>query len=405
MIRVKKTINGVNTEFGSAFRKLGPVPTVMPPDPLREPDTEYLRKNQVIVNWYPKIQAMKSAGAIGGDDAGLANEAWLTPRHVAFLDLDRLYFELERFKAERGWYNLNLTRDGISALLGDTTWYQLLIPDAELRFDSFNKVFLWQEIALTLLRKYVERYYTFRKSEWELPHLEYQVLADDDANFPTMVREGKAEYGYRISVEESAVDIVEKLTELKTAIEAGAFAPWEYSGIKAISFANHLYQPLLFLSGDTVEVSPAPLNKGEARFVEDIKAFKDANPKFFAERNLYVLRNQSKGRGVGFFEAGNFYPDFIIWQVNGDRQSVAFVDPKGVRNVPFRDPKIEFHETVKKIQKRLGDPNITLDSFIVSNTRSDVMERQWGVKKPEMTKRHVLFQDEADYIGTILASH
>ncbi|GIW83364.1 MAG: hypothetical protein KatS3mg105_5171 [Gemmatales bacterium] len=32
-IRLKKTINGVSTEFGDAFRKLGPVPTIQGPDP------------------------------------------------------------------------------------------------------------------------------------------------------------------------------------------------------------------------------------------------------------------------------------------------------------------------------------------------------------------------------------
>jgi hypothetical protein len=94
---------------------------------------------------------------------------------VAFLDLDALYFELERFKAERGWYNLNLTRRGIVDLLADQSWYRLLIPAEELAFDSFERVRLWQEIALALLKKYTERYYTFRKREWELPHLEYRA--------------------------------------------------------------------------------------------------------------------------------------------------------------------------------------------------------------------------------------
>ena len=42
---------------------------------------------------------------------------------------------------------------------------------------------LWQEIALSLLKKYTERYYTFRKREWELPHLEYRDLESDDPNF------------------------------------------------------------------------------------------------------------------------------------------------------------------------------------------------------------------------------
>ena len=35
-IRLKKTINGVSTEFGDAFRKLGPVPTLAKPDPAKD---------------------------------------------------------------------------------------------------------------------------------------------------------------------------------------------------------------------------------------------------------------------------------------------------------------------------------------------------------------------------------
>lgn len=403
-IRLKKEINGVQTEFGDAFRKLGPIPTVQPPDPAREESTAYLQKNQVVLNWYPKIQAMKSAGVSGGDDDGAPNEAWLTSRHVAFLDLDRLYFDLERFKAERGWHNLNLTRSGIADLLSDITWYRLLIPDSELAFDSFEKVRVWQEVAQALLRKYVERYYSFRKREWELPHLEYRDIGDDDPNFPAVVRESGPEYGYRILIEESQQEIVEKLTELKTAIEAGDLKPWEFRGIKAIWLGRHLYQPLLFLDGGAVEISPAPLNKGERRFVEDLKAFHDAHPDYFANRELYLLRNLSKGRGVGFFEAGNFHPDFIVWQVEDKRQRVTFVDPKGIRNVGLQDPKIGFHETVKEIEKRLGDPGVVLDSFIVSNTPSHVMRKQWGIEKDEMAKRHIVFQDEDrdSYISAVL---
>jgi hypothetical protein len=96
---------------------------------------------------------------------------------------------------------------------------------------------------------------------------------------------------------------------------------------------SDLYRPLLFLNGGAVEISPAPLNKGERRFVEDLKAFHDANPDRFEGRELYLLRNQSKGRGVGFFEAGNFHPDFIVWQLEPAKQRVVFVDPKGIRNM------------------------------------------------------------------------
>ena len=185
----------------------------------------------------------------------------LTSRHVAFLDLDRIYFELERFKAERGWYNLNIARDGIDALLNDETWYRLQIPADELVGDTYEKVRLWEEIAVALLKKYTERYYTFRKSEWEQPHLEYRFLEGDDPNFLGV--KDSAEEGYRVLIDQSEEEIVTKLRELKAAIEKKDRTPWEFQGLKAVWFASHLYQPLLYLDTKIVEISPAPLNKGE----------------------------------------------------------------------------------------------------------------------------------------------
>lgn len=401
-IRLKKTINGVSTEFGDAFRKLAPVPTLAPPDPVRDASTDYLQRHEVVLNWYPKIHAMRSGGLVGGDADSAPHETHLTSRHVAFLDLDRLYFELERFKAERGWYNLNLTRQAVEALLADQSWYRLQIPAEELVGDSFDKVRHWEEIALALLKKYTERYYTFRKREWELPHLEYRALEGDDRNF-LRVKDSLHE-GYRILVDESQVEIVAKLEELKSAIDKKDLKPWEFRGLKAIWFGNHLYQPLLSLDTHVVEISPAPLNKGERQFVEDLKAFHDARKEFFRNRELYLLRNLSRGRGVGFFEAGNFHPDFILWLLAGGRQRITFVDPKGIRNLGWNDPKIQFYETIKEIEQRLGDPAVVLHSFIVSNTSSATMRRQWGMEKSDMQKRHILFQEEdkESYINMML---
>jgi hypothetical protein len=403
MIRLKNTINGVSTEFGDAFRRLAPIPTLSKPDPAKEEATAYLQKNQVVLNWYPKIQAMKSGGVAGGDVEAAPNQAHLNARHLAFLDLDRLYFELERFKAERGWYNLNLSAEGIADLLADQSWYQLLIPAEELACDSFEKVRLWEEIALSLLKKFTERYYTFRKREWELPHLEFQELTENDPNFPKG-RDEDGEGYYRILLDRSQEGIVTKLTELKDLIENGDLKPWEFSGMKAIWFGQHLYEPLLYLDQNIVEVSPVPLNKGERNLVDDVKSFHDGTPDFFADKELYLLRNLSKGRGVGFFEAGNFHPDFILWLISGGKQFIAFVDPKGIRNIGFNDPKIQFFQTIKDIERRLGDPSVTLSSFIVSNTPSHVMRLLWAVDKPAMEARNILFQEEdkATYVGKMM---
>ena len=408
-IRLKKTINGVSTEFGDAFRKLAPVPTIAPPDLDDPTEAKQLHENRLVLNWYPKIQSMKSGGLVGGDADAAPSETHLTARHVAFLDLDRLYFELERFKAERSWYNLNLTRRGIEALLADQSWYRLQIPETELAFASFEddsfgkKVRLWQEIAFSLLKKYMERYYIFRKRDWELPHLEYRDLEGDDPNFLCVKETPDAGY-YRILVDKSRDDIVAKLAELSTAIGQGDLQPWEFHGMKAVWFGRHLYQPLLYLDSNIVEISPAPLNKGERQFVEDLKAFHDGNAEYFETRELYLLRNLSKGRGVGFFEAGNFHPDFILWMLVGGQQHVIFVDPKGIRNLAQSDPKVQFYKTIKEIETRLADQTVQLQSYIVSNTPSAVMRMFWSMDKSEMQRHHVLFQqeDQDTYIADLL---
>jgi hypothetical protein len=399
-IRLKKTINGVSTDFGDAFRKLGPVPTLSCPDPSDPNEVKQLQQNQVVLNWYPKIQAMKSIGVVGGDAEASPNKTHFATKHAAFLDVDRLYFELERFKAERGWHNLNLTREAISALLADPSWYNLLIPAEEVAFDSFEKVRMWEEIALSLLRKYTERYYTFRKREWELPHLEYRDLEEDDPNF--------LDGHYRILIEESQEEIVEKLKELKALIENGGLKRFEFQGMKAVWFGQHLYEPLLYLDQKIVEISPVPLNKGERQFVEDLKTFHDNAGAFFDGKELYLLRNLSRGRGVGFFEYGNFHPDFILWLLVAGRQHIVFVDPKGIRNLPKTDPKIQFYQGIKEIEQRLGDPKVLLDSFIVSNTPSHTMKMFWRMDKAAMQARHILFQEEdkdiyiSDMLTTIL---
>lgn len=404
MVRLKKVINGVTTEFGNAYRMLGPISTLRNPDPDADPATRRLQKNRLELNWYPKIQAMRSAGMAGAELESQPNQAHLTKQHIAFLDMNQLYFDLEQYKAERAWYNLNITPASIPQLLEDQSWYVLLIPPEDLEFKSFEQVRMWQEIASALLKKYTERYFTIRKQEWEMPHLEIQELSEDDPNFLNS-EDAASESRYRILIDESRDEIVAKLEELRALVLARTLKTWNFNSLRALWFDRHLYQPLLHLEGNLVEIAPVPLNKGEWTFITDIKKFYEAHPAFFGDRELYLLRNLSRGRGVGFFEAGNFYPDFILWLVVGQKQYIAFVDPKGIRNLGKGDEKLQFYKTIKDIEQRLGDADVHLESFIISNTPSATMKLLWGIDKQEMIESHILFQDEdADaYVQTMFS--
>lgn len=370
---------------GVDFKSDGIKPTLALP-------TEHMSRSQVIVDWYPKIQSEKSKGIRISADIAVKHEGKLTKQHLAFMDMNAIFFEMERFKNERVWHNLNLPRSAIRELLESPGWYRLLIPEEELQFTSFSKVRQWQEIALSLLKKYGDKYYKYRKNEYEMPHLEYYDLNEDDPNFIN-------EYGFLIS--ESEQTIIENLKRLKESIERGKLQDVQVGNLQVLAFGQHLYEPLIYLDSDLIEVRPVALNEGERDFVMDLRAFYNGNRKFFEGKQIYLLRNQSR-KGIGFFEAGNFYPDFILWLLVGKRQYVSFVDPKGIRNLQGPDdPKIRFYQTIKELEARLGDEQVILNSFILSNTSHEqVIWWNGGMTVEDFESRHVLFQK--DYRDTYI---
>ncbi|GGD58532.1 DEAD/DEAH box helicase family protein [Pseudoxanthomonas indica] len=407
VIRLKPEINGVQTSFGTAFRQLAPIPELALPQ--GEGDL-WLLRNKVQLNWYPKIQAMKAAGLAGGDGTAALEHGKLTVRHVALLDIDRAWFELLRYKNERGWHNYNIPRSAVEALLAEGDWYDLLIPASMLAMDDFAKVMVWQEIAETLLKKYAERYYSFRKKGWEEPHLEYAELMADDLNFPEAGTGVGEEQGvYRVLVEKTEETLITQLKQLGDELRRRvSVADKKLSGgqaaVEVVSFKGHLYEPLIKASGASISVKPVALNDGEMRFVRRLKEYCAAHPEQFEGKPLFLLRNMSKGRGVGFFEAGNFYPDFIVWRIDGDKQCITFVDPKGLHNLSWEgEPKLEFYRTIREIEKRLDDPNVALQSFILSVTPAAAMRLRWPkVTDEQMAARNILFDEDEHYVDTLI---
>jgi hypothetical protein len=389
-----KKLTSIRLKEGVDFKRQGPKPT------LDEPNS-FLLKHPVMLNWYPKIQSQQSKGVASSSDNAVMESGEFQDKHLAFMDVDAIYFELQHFKNERAWYNLNLPRESILKLLRRPDWYRLLIPSVEMEFTRFNRVRRWEEIAVALLKKYCDRYYKHRKQEWESDHLEYHELKEDDPNF---VQE------YRLLIDQSAEAIKTNLESLKESLNTKTFKQdWSFGNLSAYWFGNHLFQPLLHLNkSQLVEVSPVTLNDGERDFVLDLRKFYRGNKDFFKDQELFLLRNVSK-RGIGFFEAGNFYPDFILWLLSGQKQYVTFVDPKGLRQLDegSSNPKIQFYRTIKDIEARLADPSIVLNSFIVSPTLYQSIP-MWGegMTKGQLRNCNVLFQrdDKETYIKSLLTS-
>ena len=72
------------------------------------------------------------------------------------------------------------------------------------------------------------------------------------------------------------------------------------------------------------------LNKGEKDFLQYLRAFVKESD-VLDGKDIFLLRNLSV-KGVGFFmESAAFYPDFILWVVDGKKQHIYFLDPKGIQ--------------------------------------------------------------------------
>lgn len=158
-------------------------------------------------------------------------------------------------------------------------------------------------------------------------------------------------------------------------------------------FDLHLYAPLITLpkSSLSIEVSPVSLNEDEKKFVDLLKQYVDTHQETLKDKSLYLLRNKSKV-GMGFFEAGNFYPDFILWIDAGDVQYISYIDPKGLLHIRPDDPKIAFYKTIKELEKRLaptaGDKKIILNSFIMSGTSAPLLRQWWSTPQVDADRAY-----------------
>jgi hypothetical protein len=320
----------------------------------------------------------------------------LGPQQRAFLSVDRLLAELNNYKRQRGLVNLEITESGISDLLENPDdWYVLEVPPERLEATGFDRAEDWHAIAIALLRTWSERQYHHSRQAWESPRLEYEALTTKDTN---IVSE------FIVSVSQEAV-ASEQLESLRAQLEAGEPAA-TVGNLRVVTSNEHLYYPLLAQierqEESDVRVTPVALNSGEKRFVDDLGDWLLTNKGRLDGVEVHLLRNLSRGKGIGFFDAGNFYPDFILWLKTADgRQRIGFIDPKGILRLGgISDPKIELHKTIKDLEKQLGDPSISLHSFILSVTPFNHVYWNHGLRLVDFEERNVLFLPD-DPLGYI----
>lgn len=393
-LRVIRVKDGANFKKQSARLMLGK------PD---EGFLRYLNKSKILIDCRSKVQTLESTFSMQIES--IPEEHTIDEQYIPFLDFERILDELETYKNEKFYYNISLSKDGITDILKTNGWYSLIIPKMHITIDSMEKLSLATEFAVMVLKSYIDKFYKYEKDRWEAPLLEYQELDSGNGNF---VEEYKFSYYDASDGDPTATTVEQFVEDLKMLLNQHSGIPTYEKGtlsdsLIAFDFRYHLYTPLICLKagGLKLTVTPISLNEDEKRFVDKLRAYVDSNAAVFEGKSLYLLRNKSKVE-MGFFEGGNFYPDFVLWIDTANVQYISFIDPKGLRYLRWDDPKIEFYDSIKKIQARLQptstNKTIELNSFIMSGTRPEDLRQWWGKEQSERRTKNVFCLDENDCI-------
>ncbi len=363
-------------------------------------------KVQVMVS---TAQGLHEVGAQSGLERQIPSES------LALVDWEQVYLDLLDYKTRQGWRNLIIRPETPRQLIGQIA-YTLIADEAVVSPRTFAERELLQQAVSAILRKYLDAFYRRRRERWEKQTLEYRPLDENDPNLAfnrDQVKDGKA--AYLVTVKRSDTALLAELQKLSQ--DADRLYHKEDQDLPRIHFDGHLYLPLLIDEAGKFTSIPPALNKSETQFVRDLRNFwQQEKDGLMAGKEVYVLRNLSKGKGVGFFENSGFYPDFILWVVDPQQQTqrIIFVEPHGMLQAKayVHDEKARLHERLpqlaQEVAQRSQREGISLDSFIISAAPYDELYQRYddgSWDRAKFAEKHILFQERNqhyDYIRLLL---
>ena len=378
---------------------------------LDKPDQGFLRyllKSKTTIDCRSKIQAIDSTFSFKIE--AMPEEHVLPANVLPLLDMQRIFEELQQYKSEKRYFNISIVADKLLEILQTEGWYVLLIPKHHLEINTLAKLEAATDYAIMALKSYMDKFFKYEKERWEAPMLEYAILDADDSNF---VDEYTITYAQQRPLETTGDELETFISEISTILQANngldTYKKDSFHGrMVMFDFRSHLYAPLICLekSNLKIQVSPVALNSDEMTFVDYLKAYVESHSSELEGKSLYLLRNKSKV-GMGFFEAGNFYPDYILWIDTEDKQYISFIDPKGLMHIRPDDPKVEFYKTIKELEARLAPSadgkTVILNSFIMSGTPATQLRQWWLMERPQREEKNVYTLDNTECVELMIA--
>jgi len=290
-----------------------------------------------------------------------------------FFDWDKIWLELYDYKLERGYWNLILDKEFIKDFLLNSDKYKILATPETLEFNTIEDISRLENIALQLLKKYIDQYYNFHLKRYEMEHLYYTPLTEESALSIFAKPNDGYNYTIQISNNKDNQELINKIRILAKDLDKLMKA--ETNELPRVYFDKHLFLPILLKNAKIEKMHPEGLVESEKVFISGLKNYLMNKKDKFTNKEIYLLRNYPKS-GVGFFNLNSFYPDFIMWVKYQKKQIICFLDPKGLEHEKrLESEKVKLHKKIKEIEKQLNNNDIILESFVLSiTTYNDLTE-------------------------------
>ncbi len=329
------------------------------------------------------------------EDAQGYNENFLKG-YIEFVDFNTIKLEAYRYKVLKGYHNLIIKTDTLVQLVNEGC-FNLYSHKGQFGINEAisGKI---QAVAISLVKDYINKYYADKEKAFLSKYLTYDMLDHNthSAMFP-------ASHTMIIKVPKKHESFIEELgAKIKDIYER------DDKTLPSIHFDKHLYSPIASIADGKkfkeIKTVPVRLNEGERDFINHLREYVRES-KQFEGKQLFVLRNLSV-KGIGFFmESSSFYPDFILWVIDGSKQNIYFLDPKGILlgETNFNNPKVlwckdDVRVLETKIQSDLKKDKkgveVSISAYILSVTPFDKVQKVWSdgkVTKNEFAKNNVLF--------------
>jgi hypothetical protein len=390
-----------------------------------EYETVFLKKDdkiRYVLDLTPKITEFIGTQK---EESKIDSEEITFDKFIDLLDWDNIEQEIYQYKRIKDYWNLLWSKQDLKEVLSACKVKGIKEKEA------LDKI---QEIAVLLLKGYIEKFYNKKLGEFERKNLTYRKAGEQLSLFS---KQETVEY-YTVYVDKRKQKLIQDIKSLIN--NSDELLKDDKTPLPRICFNKHIYVPLLLddknidkvlpqglneskkkfierlreclqellLDNKNIDkISPQGLNESEKKFIEGLREYLQNNEKKFSDYEIFLLRNEPKS-GIGFqLGWGKFYPDFIMWIKGKDKTYMVFIDPKGLMHTKdLNDEKILFNQNeLKEVDEYLKKvrSDVSLLSFILSYTKYDDLIK--GMKnvpnKEDYERNNVIFMEDPDWCNKI----